>query len=168
MGKYTILHFNKSTLEHLLEDRQKFWRVEDFDGSTRHECDEMMKSASTVIKSYLGYSCLVASSFLIQPIITGQLPVFLYVPPGWYYFLFFSFFYLTPYIMASIWGVDTIFYSISTPVRVQLKLLAFKFKNLDLDSIRSDDDQSIRKVKEQMKELIDYHNFLIKSIATDI
>ncbi|RZC34110.1 7tm 6 domain containing protein, partial [Asbolus verrucosus] len=159
MGKYAVLHFHKSTLACLLTKRSKFWKIRDFDDAVREDCRNITKTALTFIKAYLTYSCLVASSFLVQPFITGQLPVLLYVPKNWYFFLACSFWYLTPSIVASIWGVDTTFYAVSTPVIVQFKLLASRFERLNFGS-SSTEEMSV-KVKKELKELVDYHNFLL-------
>lgn len=145
-----------------MEERLKFWDLNIFDGKIKKECSRITQTAHTIIKYYLGYSCLVALSYLIQPFFTGQLPVFLYVPEGWYYFLILSFWYLTPSIVAGIWGVDTIYYSICIPISIQLKLLAHRFEHIQFNKIVADDVQSVLKVKEEMKYLINYHNFLLE------
>ena len=157
MSKYSILYMHKSTLKILLKQRSKFWKIEDFEGDIRQDCEQRMKTALMVTKCYLGYSLSVVASFLIQPIVTGQLPVFIYEPQGWYYFLFFSFFLITPAIMASIWGVDTIFYSVSAPVSIQLKLLAHKFQTTKFDNPDGE-------IKKTLASLVDYHNFLISYV----
>lgn len=155
MSKYLGLSLHKKTLAILLEKRSKFWQIENFDYKIRQKCDKILTKSLTIIKSYLCYSLLVVTSFLIQPVITGQLPVFMYVPPGTYYIFFVTFITITPGIMSSIWGVDTVFYSVTTPVSVQFKLLANRFETIDLKMIGT------KQVQKEFKELVDYHNFLI-------
>nr|XP_015836256.1 PREDICTED: uncharacterized protein LOC107398048 isoform X3 [Tribolium castaneum] len=76
-SKYVNLHLHKDTLAMLIQERSKFWPIDTFEMTVRQKCVRILTKSLTIIKSYLGYSLLVVISFLIQPIITGQLPVFI-------------------------------------------------------------------------------------------
>ncbi|XP_044260959.1 odorant receptor 4-like [Tribolium madens] len=154
ISKYVSLRLHRDTLATLIQLQSRFWKIDTFDLTIRQKCVKILTKSLTIIKSYLGYSLVVVTSFLIRPIITGELPVSMYVPRGTYYIFFVLFMTFTPGIMSSIWGVDTLFYSIATPVSIQFKLLAHKFETIDLK-------KNSKQVRQEFQKLVNYHNFLI-------
>jgi hypothetical protein len=99
---------------------------------------------------------LVIMNFFLQPILTGDLPVRVYVPKGWFHVINLTYWYLIPVIIGSIYGSDLIFCSICVPVIVQFKLLKYKFENWSFG------DASKKEFQEELRVLVDHQNFLVE------
>lgn len=107
-------------------------------------------------------SCVVFS-FYLQPYLTGgDLPVSVYIPDGWYYYIHFGFWPLAPCIVASIYGSDALFCAISVPVIVQFKLLAHKIESWRIEKTQTTQIQSQKEFKDNLKSLVDHQNFLFE------
>ncbi|XP_063924645.1 uncharacterized protein LOC135138598 [Zophobas morio] len=146
--RYIISYYNKPILEHLLQNQSKFWGIANLQGSIREECEYIFQNTSNFIRYYKNYAVILAAVFYIQPFIFHELQMKIYVPEGWFYFLYAVYWYMTPPLFVSVYGVTSLFCALSVPAVIQFKLLAHRFETLQ--------------TPEKLKDLVDYHNFLIK------
>ncbi|KAJ3620418.1 hypothetical protein MTP99_004366 [Tenebrio molitor] len=156
LGKYPNLFFKKPILSHLLEQRCNFWQVEDFPDEVRQECQRILTTTTNFVRYFIVVTFLVIMNFFLQPILTGDLPVRVYVPKGWFHVINLTYWYLIPVIIGSIYGSDLIFCSICVPVIVQFKLLKYKFENWSFG------DASKKEFQEELRVLVDHQNFLVE------
>nr|XP_015837897.1 PREDICTED: uncharacterized protein LOC107398414 [Tribolium castaneum] len=110
-----------------------------------------MQGITFVIKKVLRYYYLlvlcVVFLFDLQPFATGLLPTGCYLPEGWFKGLTLTLWFLSVSFFLNIQGTNGFFYSQSVSLIVQFKLLSHRFKTTQFD-------------KKELKELVDYHNFL--------
>lgn len=116
-----------------------------------------MSASFNFIKYYKNYALILAGIFYVQPFIFHELQMKIYVPEGWFYYLYLVYWYMTPPLFVSVYGVTSMFCAICIPVTIQFKLLANRIKNLEFE-----DD---KKLRFELKNLVDYHNFLIEYCA---
>lgn len=95
--------------------------------------------------------------FDMQPFTTGSLPSRCYVPEGWFTGLIVLFWYVSCLSTTSMPMADGLFFSFAVSLIVQFKLLRHKFKNMKLLK-----NQSEVKVWNELKQLVDHHNFLLR------
>ncbi|CAH1380369.1 unnamed protein product [Tenebrio molitor] len=112
----------------------------------------MMEVTSRFIRYYKNYAVVLAAVFYVQPFIFHELQMKIYVPEGWFYYLYLVYWYMTPPLFSSVYGVTSMFCALAVPVTVQFKLLANEFENLKMR----------RRGSEEVGRLVDYHNFLIE------
>lgn len=146
---------NKSSLGQLLENQKHFWKIEHFDNEIRIECDSLMMTAKSFLHFYKNYALVLAAIFYIQPFIFHELQMKIFVPNGWFYYLYFVYWYMTPPLFVSVYGVTSMFCALCIPVIIQFKLLAYRFQNLEVNTNKNT-------LKSQIRKLVDYHNFLIR------
>ena len=151
MGKYPNIFFKKHKL---LQQRTKFWSVEKFSGDIRKECDEILTTTTKFVRYFIVITFLVVMNFFLQPILTGDLPVRVYVPKGWFHYINLTYWYLIPIIIGSTYGSDLIFCSVCIPIVVQFKLLAHKFENLTIENKAG--------FEKEVKKIVDHQNFLME------
>ncbi|XP_068909763.1 uncharacterized protein [Tenebrio molitor] len=101
--------------------------------------------------------------FDMQPFTTGSLPSRCYVPEGWFTGLIVLFWYVSCLSTTSMPMADGLFFSFAVSLIVQFKLLRHKFKNMKLLK-----NQSEVKVWNELKQLVDHHNFLLSRVADAI
>ncbi|XP_015836251.1 putative odorant receptor 85d isoform X1 [Tribolium castaneum] len=147
LGKYPTLFFKKKTLKELLERQKQFWPIDNVEPKLAKKFDQILTNTTKFIRYFIIVTFLVIMNFFLQPILTGDLPVRVYVPSGWFHYINSVYWYLIPVIIGSIYGSDLIFCSLCVPVIIQFQLLAHKFEKFK---------------PQQLKKLVDYHNFLIK------
>nr|XP_015836249.1 PREDICTED: odorant receptor 85b-like isoform X1 [Tribolium castaneum] len=150
--RYVVNYRNKPSLAWLLEKRSNFWLLEHFEGQIRTDCAKIMHTSSNFIRNYKNYAIVLAAVFYVQPFIFHELQMKIYVPEGWFYYLYLVYWYMTPPLFVSVYGVTSMFCAICIPVTIQFKLLAHRIQNLDFKS---------EKFQRDLKHLVDYHNFLI-------
>jgi hypothetical protein len=153
------LNIHKNELEKLLKQKSKFWKIRDFDGEIHKKCTNISHTGKTVIRYYY---CLVASGcifFDIQPFSTGALPTACYVPQGYFTALTVVLWYLSLVVALCIPGTDGFFCSLGTSLIVQFELLSHKFETMKLF-------KNEEKMWRELKELVNYHNFLLRYLIT--
>ncbi|XP_044261237.1 odorant receptor 85b-like [Tribolium madens] len=148
--RYAVNYRNKPSLAWLLKNRSKFWHLSQFQGAIRMECAKIMTTSANFIRNYKNYALVLAAIFYIQPFIFHELQMKIYVPEGWFYYLYVVYWYMTPPLFVSVYGVTSMFCAICIPVTIQFKLLAHRFQNFDFNDAK------------KLKHLVDYHNFLIE------
>ncbi|CAH1373728.1 unnamed protein product, partial [Tenebrio molitor] len=121
-------------------------------------CILMIHVVFTLTKQILRYYFFqtVTSSIMfdVQPFMTGELPTVCYVPHGWFTFLTVVLWYLAWVVIMAFMGIDGLFCSFAISLMVQFRLLGHKFRNLVANQSKED-------LSKQLRELVDYHNFLI-------
>lgn len=156
LGKYPTLFLKKPALQNLLNRRSHFWQLKYFDKNLQNECEEILVTTTKFVRYFIIVTFLVIMNFFLQPILTGDLPVRVYVPHGWFHYINLMYWYLIPVIIGSIYGSDLIFCSICVPLIIQFKLLAHKFENIKLEKMGE------RKFRKELKKMVDHQNFLIE------
>jgi hypothetical protein len=149
-------------MNELLEQKSKFWKIGSLETNIFLECNLILQTGKRVIRYYY---CLVgfgAVFFGTQPFTTHQIPVVCYIPDGWFAYLTVTFWYLMYFLILSTVGTDGFFCSLCTSLIVQFKLLGHKFKLLETGI----EHQKEKLMWKKMKQLVDYHNYLIRYIYT--
>ncbi|XP_015838322.1 uncharacterized protein LOC103314982 [Tribolium castaneum] len=156
IGKFVNLFLHRDNLKKLLKNRSKFWKIDDFQSEEIYQ--ELSEITSTVKKGLRYYYCgvvVVMLLFDLQPFATGSLPSGCYVPEGWFKSLTVMTWLLSLSFLNGVQGMDGFFCSISISIVIQFKMLTHRFKNMRLFH-----NESERKMWKELKELVDYHNFL--------
>ncbi|RZC34108.1 uncharacterized protein BDFB_005342, partial [Asbolus verrucosus] len=163
LSKHCVLYYNKPLLSQLLKQRSQFLKIEDFNSEVRDQNEGLLVKASRFVNVFMFMTSCVVFSFYMQPYLTGgDLPVSVYVPEGWYYYIHFGFWPLAPCIVASIYGSDALFCAISVPVIIQFRLLAHKIRSWKMEEIKTKDEVTRKEFKQSLKELVDHQNFLFE------
>ena len=161
LAKHYVLFYSKSILSNILQQRARFLKLEDFDPEIKQQYEKMLKKTSKFVNVFMFMTSCVVFSFYLQPYLTGgDLPVSVYIPEGWYYYIHFGFWPLAPCIVASIYGSDALFCAITVPVIVQFRLLAHKIEQWNVEKTQISDKRSQEKFKKNLQELVDHQNFL--------
>jgi hypothetical protein len=111
-----------------------------------------------IVRYFICLACLGGLIFFVQPFTMHQLSVVCYIPDGWFDYLVVIYWCLMYFTFFSAIGTDGLFCALATCIIVQFKLLGQKCKLLDIRT----EDQKERQIWNKIKELVDYHNFLIK------
>lgn len=156
LGKYYNLYWKKNQLAELLKLRENFWSLESFPNPIRGKCEATLRRTSKFVRNFIIITTLVILNFFVQPILTGDLPVSVYCPKGWFHFINLTYWYLLPVIVGNIYGSDVVFCSICVPVTVQFRLLCSKFKNWNFDTKQKN------KFQKELKKMVDHQNFLLE------
>lgn len=157
------MYYSKPSLSHLLSQRSHFLSLDTFSFEIREQYEKLLAKTSKFVNTFMFMTSCVVFSFYMQPYLThGDLPVSVYVPDGWYYYIHFGFWPLAPCIIASIYGSDALFCAISVPVIVQFRLLAHKIAQWNVEKTQMADKDSREKFKKNLQELVDHQNFLFE------
>ncbi|XP_064214088.1 uncharacterized protein LOC107398764 isoform X1 [Tribolium castaneum] len=156
ISKQIFLHAQKNAINVLLKMKSQFWNLDDFDGEISKECEMILTSGKIAVRIYFSFTCAAATFYFLQPFTAHHLPSDCYVPEGWFPFLAISYMYLIPTLVPSVVGLDALFWALGLSLAVQFKLLAQKFKLL---GTCHENETAI--LWNQLKELINYHRFLI-------
>jgi hypothetical protein len=155
--KLLFFQIHKDALERLLKQKLKFWKINDFDGTIQEKCTKITYFGKMIIRCAY-FSVLPGTFFFdMQPFTTGSLPSRCYVPEGWFTGLIVLFWYVSCLSTTSMPMADGLFFSFAVSLIVQFKLLRHKFKNMKLLK-----NQSEVKVWNELKQLVDHHNFLLR------
>lgn len=144
-----------------MKKKSQFWKVEDFDGKLYSECVLISNFVKKITRYYYFLNMFVLISFDLQPFTTGYLPTVCYVPEGWYNFLTGILWYLSCAVLFGLPGTDGFFCSLATSLIIQFKLLGYKFK-----TTKFLDNQPNTKLWQDLKKLVDYHNYLLKYLMS--
>ncbi|KAH0811783.1 hypothetical protein GEV33_011007 [Tenebrio molitor] len=154
MVKFVYIHLTKKAWLALLQQKSKFWNIKDFDEEIFRDCSKVFTLTRQILRYYFIQTMIGSVLFDVQPFMTGELPTGCYVPHGWFAFLTVILWYLACVVIIAFMGMDGLFCSFAISLMVQFRLLGHKFRNLATN-------QSIEELSKELRELVDYHNFLI-------
>ncbi|KAJ3627750.1 hypothetical protein MTP99_015102 [Tenebrio molitor] len=155
--KPIIMHVHKHTTRELLEQVSKFWKISTIDKELFTECHLILKVGKLIVRYYFYMAFIGALLFMVQPFTTHQVPAVCYTPDGWFIYLTGIIWYLTCILIFLTMGTDGFFCTLATALTVQFKLLGHRFKVLKIRPGPKNEQQ----MWDEIKELVDYHNFLI-------
>jgi hypothetical protein len=155
MVKFVYIHLTKKAWLALLQQKSKFWNIKDFDEEIFRDCSKVFTLTRQILRYYFIQTMVGSVLFDVQPFMTGELPTGCYVPHGWFAFLTVILWYLACVVIIAFMGMDGLFCSFAISLMVQFRLLGHKFRNLATN-------QSIEELSKELRELVDYHNFLIR------
>jgi hypothetical protein len=156
------MHVHKHTMRELLEQVSKFWKISTFDKELFTECHLILKVGKLIVRYYFYMAFIGALLFMVQPFTTHQVPAVCYTPDGWFIYLTGIIWYLTCILIFLTMGTDGFFCTLATALTVQFKLLGHRFKVLKIRPGPKNEQQ----MWDEIKELVDYHNFLIRYFST--
>jgi hypothetical protein len=155
MVKFAHIHLAKKAWLALLHQKSKFWNIKDFDEDIFRDCLKVFTLTKQILRYYFFQTVTSSIMFDVQPFMTGELPTVCYVPHGWFTFLTVVLWYLAWVVIMAFMGIDGLFCSFAISLMVQFRLLGHKFRNLVANQSKED-------LSKQLRELVDYHNFLIR------
>ncbi|RZC41005.1 7tm 6 domain containing protein, partial [Asbolus verrucosus] len=159
--KHVILIFYKNTMAKLLEKRNQFWKINDFDGDIHKKCTRIAHIGQTLNRYYFLLCMMCVFGFYLQPFITGQTALVVYEPEGWHDFINFLVWYMGYFMYGSAVATDGFMCSIGTSLTVQFNLLSHQFKTVKLSIIEEHDVKEKKKLWDTLKKLVKHHNFLL-------
>lgn len=96
-------------------------------------------------------------AFDLQPLATGLLPSGCYIPEGWFAELSITLCVVSIFFFFVMQGSDGLFWALTYSLVIQFKLLSYRFKTMKVVFGNSE-----QKMLAEIKQLVNYHNFLIK------
>lgn len=152
-----MLLFRRQTLQKLIDLSKKFRKIQDFDKTNQKSAQlkEIVKISTIKNSTYILFTGFITICFLFQPVWKGGVPFNCYIPNGYVVLIFLSGVINLSCAYAFGVGWSVVFHAITLEIFVQFGLLGDKFKMLWAQK----PDQ---RVKKAVKELVDYHNFLLK------
>ncbi|KAI7815590.1 Odorant receptor Or66 [Rhyzopertha dominica] len=158
---YSLMVF-KYHLKAMLEDRKRFWNINDFGNDISQELNSMFNKLLKFFIFFRGSTYFTSVLNVITPILMQDhsLPFGSYVFEGFPYsyeamYASQSFYYIV--VVEEVLGFDCLFATLCLEVVVQFKLLNYKLSCLKIQKGTMDSSQYLS----DLKTCIDYHNFLL-------
>lgn len=153
LARVYVLMFRRKEMEFLFKQLSQFWPCEStVDSQTEYEIVKLLNTNERMIKGYLYFFLATYVGVLSKPLTTNnqELPLVCYnpfEPAQWsYYALYASQLGLGLWYFSILFGVDIIFATLCVLCTAQLKILAYKLKNVQQ--------------KGSIKTLVLHHNFV--------
>uniref|UniRef100_A0A6P7HHU3 Odorant receptor n=1 Tax=Diabrotica virgifera virgifera TaxID=50390 RepID=A0A6P7HHU3_DIAVI len=169
VSKISTLFFNHKQAAKLITDTLKFWNIENFPfEKERKTCEFILKAAKFIGIWYPGIGLILSFSIFFGPLLSGEyvLPLSTYVPaypPYWLLYLVEDYSWFI--VMMGIAGFDVLLGTLVLMVTVQWKMLNREVQRI-LESTAVTDEERC-KLKNDVKNCVNHHNFLIDPIGGD-